>query len=172
MLQGLLKDSFHNCPSLVVLDLSHNSLIGRIPKWIGEISLSYILLSQNHFEGEIPIQLCKLDKLSLIDLSHNNLSCHIPHCLSCSSWYEKREKSNQPSRFFNPETGVPEQTQQPVEFSTMYSSYFYQASILRYFSGIDLSCNFLTGEIPPEIGNLSMIKVLNLSHNKLIGAIP
>ncbi|KAG8639353.1 hypothetical protein MANES_14G120121v8 [Manihot esculenta] len=154
MLQGLLKDSFHNCPSLVVLDISHNNLIGRISKWIGEIPLSYILLSQNHFEGEIPIQLC-----------------------NCSSWYEKREKSNQPSRFFNPETGV--------SVRLMYSSYFYQAIILRYFSGIDLSCNFLRGEIPPEIGNLSMIKVnpitfsnlgqiesLDLSYNNLEGKIP
>uniref|UniRef100_A0A2C9UM17 Leucine-rich repeat-containing N-terminal plant-type domain-containing protein n=1 Tax=Manihot esculenta TaxID=3983 RepID=A0A2C9UM17_MANES len=174
MLQGLLKDSFHNCPSLVVLDLSHNRLIWRIPKWIGEIPLSYILLSQNHFEGEIPIQLCKLDKLSLIDLSHKNLSGHIPHCLSCSSWYEKREKSNQPRRFFNPETGVSVQLQQAVEFSTMYSSYFYQASILRYFSGIDLSCNFLTVDRsnPITFSNLGQIESLDLSYNNLEGKIP
>ncbi|XP_043806638.1 receptor-like protein 15 [Manihot esculenta] len=159
MLQGLLKDSFYNCPSLVVLDLSHNNLIGRIPKWIGEIPLGYILLSHNHFEGKIPIQLCKLDKLSLIDLSHNNLSGHVPYCLSCSG-------------IFYQDAGSSIYLQVPVEFTTKYSSYVYQPNILRYFLGIDLSCNNLTGEIPPEIGTLSMIKVLNLTHNKLIGAIP
>ncbi|KAG8639385.1 receptor-like protein 15 [Manihot esculenta] len=177
MLQGLLKDSFYNCPSLVVLDLSHNNLIGRIPKWIGEIPLGYILLSHNHFEGEIPIQLCKLDKLSLIDLSYNNLSGHIPHCLRCSSnyWYRQQEAlldppttALAPSVAYSPDV----QPEQPVEFTTKNSSYFYQPSILHYFSGIDLSCNNLTGEIPPELGKLDMIKVLNLSHNKLIGAIP
>jgi Leucine-rich repeat (LRR) protein len=37
---------------------------------------------------------------------------------------------------------------------------------------MDLSCNNLTGEIPPEIGNLNHIHVLNLSNNFLIGPIP
>ncbi|KAL1155861.1 hypothetical protein V6Z11_A08G052800 [Gossypium hirsutum] len=39
-------------------------------------------------------------------------------------------------------------------------------------SGIDLSCNRLTGEIPTEIGNLSEIRSLSLSHNNLTGHIP
>nr|XP_009779027.1 PREDICTED: phytosulfokine receptor 1-like [Nicotiana sylvestris]XP_016501628.1 PREDICTED: phytosulfokine receptor 1-like [Nicotiana tabacum] len=39
-------------------------------------------------------------------------------------------------------------------------------------SGIDLSSNRLTGEIPIELGNLSKIHALNLSHNHLIGRIP
>ncbi|GAB4857269.1 hypothetical protein Ancab_015177 [Ancistrocladus abbreviatus] len=38
--------------------------------------------------------------------------------------------------------------------------------------GIDLSCNKLTGEIPPEMGSLSEIHALNLSHNNLSGSIP
>uniref|UniRef100_A0A6N2M5I1 Leucine-rich repeat-containing N-terminal plant-type domain-containing protein n=1 Tax=Salix viminalis TaxID=40686 RepID=A0A6N2M5I1_SALVM len=41
-----------------------------------------------------------------------------------------------------------------------------------YFTGIDFSCNNFTREIPPNIGNLSKIKVLNLLHNGLIGPIP
>ncbi|KAH0641860.1 hypothetical protein KY290_033480 [Solanum tuberosum] len=39
-------------------------------------------------------------------------------------------------------------------------------------SGIDLSSNRLTGEIPVELGNMSNIHALNLSHNHLIGRIP
>jgi hypothetical protein len=39
-------------------------------------------------------------------------------------------------------------------------------------SGLDLSCNKLTGRIPPELGNLSSIHALNLSYNQLTGSIP
>lgn len=39
-------------------------------------------------------------------------------------------------------------------------------------SGIDLSANMLSGEIPWEIGNLSHVKSLNLSHNFFTGPIP
>ncbi|KAJ7962821.1 putative Leucine-rich receptor-like kinase family protein [Quillaja saponaria] len=39
-------------------------------------------------------------------------------------------------------------------------------------SGLDLSCNELTGEIPVEIGDLQQIRALNLSHNHLSGSIP
>lgn len=39
-------------------------------------------------------------------------------------------------------------------------------------NGIDLSDNRLTGEIPPEIGNLTKIHALNLSHNNITGSIP
>ena len=39
--------------------------------------------------------------------------------------------------------------------------------------GIDLSCNRLVGEIPPELGRISSnIRVMNLSHNNLTGPIP
>ncbi|KAG2713407.1 hypothetical protein I3760_04G175200 [Carya illinoinensis] len=44
--------------------------------------------------------------------------------------------------------------------------------ILNHMSGIDLSCNCLSGEIPLELGNLSNIRALNLSHNNLTGSIP
>ncbi|KAK4707328.1 hypothetical protein R3W88_033102 [Solanum pinnatisectum] len=39
-------------------------------------------------------------------------------------------------------------------------------------SGIDLSSNKLTGEIPVELGNMRNIHALNLSHNHFIGRIP
>lgn len=37
---------------------------------------------------------------------------------------------------------------------------------------IDLSANKLTGSIPPEIGNLDNLVLLNLSYNQLTGSIP
>ncbi|KAL7238022.1 hypothetical protein ACSBR2_004175 [Camellia fascicularis] len=62
--------------------------------------------------------------------------------------------------------------QQKVEFTTKRGSYAYKGNILDYMSGVDLSCNHLTGEIPLEMGNLSNIHGLNLSRNNLFGSIP
>nr|XP_034895349.1 receptor-like protein 15 [Populus alba] len=59
-----------------------------------------------------------------------------------------------------------------VEITTKSISYLYNGIILNLISGIDFSCNNLTGEIPFELGNLSNIKLLNLSHNSLTGPIP
>ncbi|KAK8308090.1 hypothetical protein V6Z12_D02G032200, partial [Gossypium hirsutum] len=59
-----------------------------------------------------------------------------------------------------------------IEFTTKSGFYSYKGDILSYMTGIDLSCNNLTGHIPPELGNLSEIHSLNLSHNKLTGVIP
>ena len=39
-------------------------------------------------------------------------------------------------------------------------------------TGIDLSCNKLKGNIPFQLGNLTRIQSLNLSHNDLTGRIP
>ncbi|KAK4853597.1 hypothetical protein QYF36_011350 [Acer negundo] len=62
--------------------------------------------------------------------------------------------------------------EETVEFTTKKTSYPYQGRILTYMSGVDLSCNKLTGEIPHQIGNLTRILSLNLSYNHLTGSIP
>jgi hypothetical protein len=48
---------------------------------------------------------------------------------------------------------------------------FNRGNIIWNLTGIDVSCNNFTGEIPREIGSLNMIKVLNHSHNILTGPI-
>ncbi|XP_057988077.1 cuscuta receptor 1 isoform X3 [Hevea brasiliensis] len=159
-LQGSLKHAFCDCPKLVVLDLSHNNMTGSIPSGIGRFSqLSYMILGHNNIEGEIPIQLCNLTQLSLIDLSHNNLSGHILPCLRSTS---------------NSYISIADMliTDEALEFTTKSRSYSYKRDMLSYMSGIDLSCNNLTGQIPIQIGSLNEIHVLNLSHNNLIGKIP
>ncbi|KAJ9189871.1 hypothetical protein P3X46_001122 [Hevea brasiliensis] len=161
-LQGSLKHAFCDCPELVVLDLSHNNMTGSIPSGIGRFSqLSYMILGHNNIEGEIPIQLCNLTQLSLIDLSHNNLSGHILPCLgsTSNSYMQANNKDIHPM-------------DEALEFTTKSRSYSYKKGMLSYMSGIDLSCNNLTGQIPIQIGNLNEIHALNLSHNNLIGRIP
>uniref|UniRef100_A0A6N2N0R5 Uncharacterized protein n=1 Tax=Salix viminalis TaxID=40686 RepID=A0A6N2N0R5_SALVM len=157
-LQGPIAMEFHDSSGIVALDLSRNNLSGRIPEWIGGLSeLRFLLLSHNNLEGEIPIQLCRLEQLTLIDLSHNYLSGNILSWTISTHPFQYQDSSDY---------------QQTFEFTTKNVLLIYSGSTIRYFTGIDFSCNNFTGEIPPEIGNLSEIKVLNLSHNSLIGPIP
>jgi hypothetical protein len=155
--------AFYNSSEILALDLSHNNLTGSIPKWIDRLSnLRFLLLSSNNLEGEIPIRLCRLDQLTLIDLSHNHLSGNI------LSWMISTHPFPQLYNSYDDLSS----SQQSFEFTTKNVSLSYRGSIIQYFTGIDFSCNNFIGEIPPEIGNLTMIKVLNLSHNSLTGPIP
>jgi hypothetical protein len=104
-----------------------------------------------------------LNELSFIDLSHNNFSGHILPCLRFKSsiWFILLEEY--PSEY---------SLREPLVIASKSVSYSYSPSILYYMTGLDLSCNSLSGAIPPEIGNLNHIHVLNLSNNHLIGPIP
>ncbi|MBA0679364.1 hypothetical protein Goari_011136, partial [Gossypium aridum] len=168
---------------------------------IGTLSaLSVLLLKANYFVGEIPIEICKLYSLSIIDLSQNKLFDLIPSCLSRLTLDPNDEKSStktywegtggifEPGNYFgmtefeyftlrgyesfDVDFEIENQMEEKVDYTTKRASYTYKGNILEYMSGIDLSCNRLTGEIPTEIENLSEIRSLNLSHNNLTGHIP
>ncbi|KAI9401086.1 hypothetical protein POPTR_001G063300v4 [Populus trichocarpa] len=161
--QGPITMSFDNPTEILALDLSHNNLTGTIPEWIDRLSnLRFLLLSYNNLEGEIPFQLSRLDQLTLIDLSHNHLSGNILSWMISTHPFPQQYNSHSSMS----------SSQQSFEFTTKNVSLSYRGSIIQYFTGIDFSFNNFTGEIPPEIGNLSMIKALNLSHNSLTGPIP
>ena len=180
--------SFH----LVTLDIRDNLFSGRIPYEVGELSnLRILLLSGNNFSGTIPKQLCWLKNLEIMDLSKNHLSGTIPHCFRNITFgklnaIEAFDGLFQPNSTFLefrhitiPYQGIINryfeiyEVEQNVaadfgiEFVMKYRSYFYKGGILDIMSGLDLSFNNLTGEIPLELGQLSPILALNLSYNQL-----
>ncbi|XVE53085.1 hypothetical protein DITRI_Ditri02bG0176400 [Diplodiscus trichospermus] len=65
--------------SLVVLNLSHNSLKGPIPSSLGNLSILESLdLSSNKLQGRIPAQPVNLNFLQVLNISRNNLTRLIP----------------------------------------------------------------------------------------------
>ncbi|PHT30979.1 hypothetical protein CQW23_27316 [Capsicum baccatum] len=184
---------FSNSSYLQLLDLRDNIFSGSIPKWLGSTSdITILLLKGNRLQGTIPPLLCHARYLRILDLSQNDLLGPIPHCLrnimqkaptpfSSSFGYSVFVKFGADA-LINIESSMESFNRQIMlldiyawvraEFTTKYNTYSYEGDILSYMSGVDLSCNQLSGEIPKELGNLTEIHALNLSHNHLTGAIP
>jgi hypothetical protein len=90
----------------------------------------------------------------------------VPPCIGAISFKDTG------TQLFEPVFGRPYQEQGRFTFGTkgMYLNYDLVEDDLM--SGIDLSRNLLSGEIPRELGNLTHVKSLNLSSNALAGPIP
>ncbi|KAB1218733.1 LRR receptor-like serine/threonine-protein kinase GSO2 [Morella rubra] len=192
-LTGSIPKVIFNSSSLLTLDIRGNNFSGSIPDEIRALSdLRILLLRGNHFSGRVPNQLCQLKRISIMDLSKNSFYGHIPSCfhnisfgkLEATFLVYQDSSVSVPSEYLVYEsllgkiyvgtTAVDLTYDAPVEiqFTTKHRFDSFKNSILDYISGLDLSCNKLTGNLPSELGQLSSILALNLSHNQLIGSIP
>ncbi|KAF9586985.1 hypothetical protein IFM89_039857 [Coptis chinensis] len=193
-LTGLMPKALLRSPNLKTLDLKHNNLSGSIPSWLALLSnLRIILLKGNHLSGSIPHEFCQLNKILILDLSHNAFIGPIPPCFNITfgkngtvepAFADQVQMSygigtyRYPSHFHGGTYGSDQssldqyQEQEKVDFVTKSRSDSYRGDILNNMTGMDLSCNEFTGDIPPELGALIAIRVLNLSHNQLTGSIP
>ncbi|TYH93267.1 hypothetical protein ES332_A13G242200v1 [Gossypium tomentosum] len=170
--------------SLKFLDLSANNLSGSLPSCFNSLSLTHVYLSRNKLKGPIT-SFFNSSGLVTLDLSNNHLIGNIPNWIGSLSTLSYLLLNN---NYF--EGGIPVQLCElhllsgydgsigsfyvdvPIKFTMKCISYFYKATVLTYLSGIDLSCNKLTGEIPHQFQHYRDIIVLNFSHNSLIGPIP
>ncbi|XP_057969375.1 cuscuta receptor 1-like [Malania oleifera] len=192
---GSIPEAFLNFSGISSLNIRYNNLFGKIPSVIGSLSsLKVLLLSGNHLSGLIPNELCQLSEISIMDLSNNSLSGSIPHCFSNITFGNLgayRFSFSQNLEFMwarssywefggllkgHTGVGVTVQyyglQQEEVGFVTKSILKPYKGGILNNMSGLDLSCNNLTGEIPYELGSLSWIHAMNLSHNRFASPIP
>ncbi|KAL0000114.1 hypothetical protein SO802_019716 [Lithocarpus litseifolius] len=196
-LTGSLPKAILDSSYLLTLDIRDNNIFGNIPDEIdGLPNLKSLLLRGNNFSGLIPKKLCRLKMLSIIDLSKNSFSGTIPYCFMNIAFGKLVESVFQygggtyiafltglipyksllnvgfeiEGSYINFNTLV--NTLVKIEILTKYKFDLYMGPILDMISVLDLSSNRLTGEIPPELGQLSSIHALNLSYNQLIGSIP
>ncbi|KAI3446870.1 hypothetical protein Pfo_003535 [Paulownia fortunei] len=193
---GPLPHILSRSPSLVTLDVRDNKFSGEIPDWISSLSsLRVLLLKKNNLDGSIPSEICHLKNISFLDLSFNKFAGLIPSCLYQIPFGSRRsiDDTFAPDVFgwttyrsfrtysYESELNVNQyvmadfyttDVEEEIEFMSKSRFENYRGNILYYMSGIDLSQNELTGDIPNELGYLTGIHTLNLSHNHLTGLIP
>ncbi|KAJ6992509.1 receptor-like protein 13 [Populus alba x Populus x berolinensis] len=157
-LSGPFQLPIHPHVSLSQLDISDNHLDSHIPTEIGAYfpSLTFLSMSKNHFNGSIPSSFGSMSSLQVLDLSGNTISGKLPSCFSSLPLVHVYLSQNKLR-------------------GSLEDAFHNSFELIT----LDLSHNQLTGnisewigEIPPEIGNLNHIHVLNLSNNFLIGPIP
>ncbi|XP_040367844.1 receptor-like protein EIX1 isoform X2 [Rosa chinensis] len=153
--------SLENCTRLLMVDLGNNNLSGKIPTWIGQSlpNLWTLRLRSNEFNGIIPFSLCSLAAIHVLDLSHNSISGGLPHCFNNIT--ALADDSGVYSIIYG---GIVELVWKGKEIE-------YGENLDRMRS-IDISSNYLIGEIPPSIASMTELISLNLSRNKLTGKLP
>ncbi|KAK6282123.1 hypothetical protein POUND7_015948 [Theobroma cacao] len=82
-------------PKLKILDLGKNDFTGFFQDSLSRSlsqspalpQLRALMLTGNRLQGQIPQQLCRMRRLSVLDLSNNYLSGIIPECIdNITSW--------------------------------------------------------------------------------------
>lgn len=133
-----------------VLDLSKNYFSGSLPQSFGETELHNLLLSGNSLSGVIPVDLCNMITLEVINLSNNNLSGELPNC-----WQEKA----------NPYV---------IDFSSnsFWGEIPSTVGYLNSLMTLDLSNNNLSGILPTSLQSCNRLMFLGFGGNNLSGNIP
>ena len=142
------------------LELDNNGLKGTIPAQLAQLSrMSFLSLQGNQLTGSIPPELGTLSILNFLDLSDNNLTGSIPGELGeLERLYTLFLDNN------NLTGSIPANLTKLNLFSGFHPDV--------NWTGINLGRNQLTGQIPPELGNMDNVQFLSLSHNRLTGNIP
>jgi Leucine-rich repeat (LRR) protein len=136
-------------PQLLVLDLSFNKIQEslRIPP----PSTKIYSVANNMLQGEISPSICNLSSLYSLDLSNNQFSGILPHCLS------------------NLSCSLNILNLRANKFHGMIPQLCAKGSTLKM---IDLSQNQFEGVLPRSLSNCRMLEVLNLGSNELNDVFP
>ncbi|PKI31323.1 hypothetical protein CRG98_048286 [Punica granatum] len=161
-------------PLLTDLDISQNSLTGRIPLSIGNLStLTSLVISNNYLTGEIPGFWSNIPFLYEFVMSNNSLSGTIPSSIGSLNSLKFFVLSNNNLSGLKVElTDIDNQRYEGKLTVVAKGRQLQYQQTLYLVNSFDLSDNRLSGEIPSGLADLVKLGTLNLSMNGLVGEIP
>ncbi|KAK3000652.1 hypothetical protein RJ639_022402 [Escallonia herrerae] len=152
---------FSNCTSLLSVDLSQNSLIGRIPPEIGNCPILWNLnLYNNQFTGEIPVSLANVTAMYNLDVEYNHLSGELP-----SDTIGKLSELVYLHLSYN--------NMVSHDLNTDLEPFFTALTNCTSLWELEMAGMGLAGRLPNSIGRLSAkLRTMLLQENQILGSIP
>ncbi|XP_022769630.1 probable leucine-rich repeat receptor-like protein kinase At1g35710 [Durio zibethinus] len=158
LLHGAIPRGIRNMKNLIELHLSNNNFMSLTLSSLTSLSnLSILYLDSNFLHGPIPHETGNMKNLVELSLAHNCLESPLP----------KEIRNLKGLRYLNLSKNklsgpIPDQIGVCSNLRELY---------LGNNHVIDLSHNFISGELPRQLV-ISYLKVLDLSYNNLTGPIP
>ncbi|XP_022735331.1 probable leucine-rich repeat receptor-like serine/threonine-protein kinase At3g14840 [Durio zibethinus] len=174
-LTGLIPKELANISTLTSLVLEENRLSGTLPPELGNLTnIERMHLSSNNFSGELPETFARLTTLTEFRIDDNNFTGNIPNFIF-QNWKKLEKLYIQASGLSGPIPAIVAlQNLTDLRISDLNGAEasFPRLSNLPKLKRLILrSCN-LTGPLPDFIGELTTVKILDLSFNGLSGKIP
>ncbi|MBA0784603.1 hypothetical protein Gotri_006716, partial [Gossypium trilobum] len=159
-ISGPIPSTLGKLTNIKQLDLSFNQITGAIPPTLGSLTnLKFLYFTSNQISGFIPSELQNMKSLVKLYLNENMLEGPIPYEIgnmkNLVALDLSKNRLNELSLSNNQIIGS-------IPFEVLVCP----------FHILDLSHNFIEGEIPHQFGIMVNISILDLSHNKLKGMIP
>ncbi|XP_028784288.1 MDIS1-interacting receptor like kinase 2-like [Neltuma alba] len=173
-LSGSIPSTIGNLTKLNTLLLMENNLSGHLPGEMNNITWHNLQLGDNHFQGQLPQQICQDGKLYRFVAQNNQFMGPIPTSLkNCSSLERLKLQGNQLTDNITYAFGVyPYLDFIDLSGNKLYGYLSSKWGKCRNLKQLFIHNNNLSGEIPSEMGEAAKLVELDLSSNHLSGQIP